>query len=110
MKDQPTEAPVDPFHVHRLWGPTARFHHPLHVRPFTIEQRKGVVKGQTVRRVFSQRMKGENEDKTCLGMGHVTGTAKGGFQQRVVGHAAVGVATVGRVEDKTSDLSNPLAG
>ena len=67
MKDQPTEAPVDPFHVHRLWGPTARFHRPLHVRPFTIEQRKGVVKGQTVRRVFGQRMKGENEDKPASG-------------------------------------------
>ena len=89
MKDQPTEAPVDPFHVHRFRSPTARFHHPLHVRPLAVEQRKGVVQGQTVCPVFGQRMKGENEDKTCVGMGHVTSTAKGGFQQRVVGHAAV---------------------
>ena len=80
MKDQPTEAPVDPFHVHRLRGPTTRCHQPLHVWPFTVEQRKGVVKRQPVCRVLGQWMKGENEDKTCLGMGNCASTAKGGFQ------------------------------
>ena len=110
MKDQPTEASVDPFNMHRLRGPPARFHQLSHTCPLPVEQGKGMVQRQRIRGVFGERMKGENEDKTCLRMGHCTGTAKGGFQQRVVGHAAVGVPTVGWVEDKACDLSNPLAG
>ena len=85
---------MDPFHMHRLWGPTARFHQPSHVRPITVQQGKGVVKWQGIRGVFGERMKGENEDETCFGMGDISGAAKRGFQQWVAGHAAVGVTAI----------------
>ena len=66
-----------------------------------------MVKWQGIRGVFGERMKGENEDETCFGMGDISGAAKRGFQQWVAGHAAVGVAAIRWVKHKSSDPSNP---
>ena len=76
MKDQPTEASVDPFDVHRLRGPTARFNQLPHLRPITVQQSKGMVDGERLCGVLSGRVDGQNQNKPCLGMGHVSSALK----------------------------------
>ena len=76
MKDQPTEASVDPLDVHRMWGPAARLDQPPHLRPITVQQSKGVVNRERLCGVLSGRVDGENQNKTSLGMGHVSSASK----------------------------------
>ena len=89
MKDQPTEATMDPLHVGRLKGPSAPFNHRDNRRPFAVEQRKVVVEREWRSRVFLERMNGQDEDKPTLGVGDTSCTLQAGFKQVVGGHAAV---------------------
>ena len=76
MKDQPTEASVDPLDVHRLRGPTARFNQLPHLRPITVQQSKGVVNRERLCGVLSEGVDGQNQNKTSLDMGHVSSASK----------------------------------
>ena len=76
MKDQPTKASVDPFDVHRLRGPTARFNQLPHLRPITVQQSKGTVEGERLCGVLSEGVDGQNQNKPCLWMGHASSATK----------------------------------
>ena len=58
MKDQPTEASMNPLNVYRLRCPTARLHQPQHVRPIAVEQGQGMVEREGIGGVFGRRMNG----------------------------------------------------
>ena len=76
MKDQPTEASVNPLDVHRLRGPAARLDQPPHLRPITVQQSKGTVEGERHCGVLSEGVDGQNQNKPCLRMGHVSSASK----------------------------------
>ena len=76
MKDQPTEASVNTFDVHRLRGPAARFDQLTHLRPITVQQSKGMVEWKRLCGVLSRRVDGQNQNKPCLGMGNVSSASK----------------------------------
>ena len=83
MKDQATEASVNALNVNGLRGPSAPLNQPTNIRPCPVEQGKGVVEGEGCRGVLLQRMNGQNQHKTSVGMRYGPSALQRRFKQRV---------------------------
>src|SRR6056300_1378194 len=100
VKDQATEASVNPFDMGRLEGPTGGFDPFADLLPFTVKQRNLRVQRKGRFRMRSNRVNGQNEDETCVLGSHAAGAFEARLEQTHRIHASVRVAPVRRVENK----------
>ena len=107
MKDQPTEASVNPFNMGRIEGPTGRLNPLAHVLPFTVKQRNRRIKRKGCFGVRLERLNRQNQHESCVCSGDVASAEKGRFEKVHRVHAPVGVATVRRVENEASNGTLP---
>ena len=108
MKDQPTEASMNTFHVDRLRLPSAPFNRGQDLEPITAEQGELPIKGEVRCCVFSRRVNWQNQNETTLGVSHLPCASQTGFKQAGGVQTSVRIASVRRVEDETGDMPDPI--